>query len=121
MCSKARSPDSSLTSARSVFSSTKGEVCAGARCAQANPAARKTKRRIVAPFLIASLEGQNHEGPIVGGRRAACVRRDSGEDRIPETLRIRGSLGAKEPLQPLETKGSPSGLAASTNPSVTKR
>src|SRR6266540_4275980 len=57
--------------------------------------------------LLASLEGQNHEGPIVGGRRAACVRRDGVEDRIPETLRIRGSLGAKEPLQPLETERFP--------------
>src|ERR1700675_687008 len=55
--------------------------------------------------LLSSLERQNDECPVVGGKYAPGVRGYGRENRLPQACRIRRGLVNEERLQPLEAEG----------------
>src|SRR5262249_45048577 len=110
-CSKARSPESSLTSALSVFSSTNGEVWAespGAHAAAAPTAKRmETNPRILALLFRKSVNRQDDQGAVVARGARARVGGQGGEDHVAKTRSARAGLGAQKSFHALEPERLP--------------
>ena len=125
--SKARSPESSLTSSRSVFSSTKGEVWAESSEATRQPRAPQNQLAHVhsvdwcGTLSQASVERQDQQGPVVVGGPPPGVRRDGREHRVAQGARRRRRRArAARPRSARSRTARRSASTASTRPSVKK-
>src|SRR5512135_834962 len=113
--SKARSPESELTSACSVFSGTKGEVWPSAATAASPPSALQRSVRMIFSVKGArtlsqgtrapSVESQDQQRAVVLGRAGTRVGRDGREQRVAQRRGGLRRVSAEDRLETLESEG----------------